>query len=211
VTTGEVWTFGVEPLPDQLRLADAVREVIAMSLQLEQTCPELGELVIAVEAAREALRTRVREDRLPRVGERQDGRAYIDHAFDPGAFNPMFPRYEISVASETFASGTVSFPVCYEGGPGIVHGGFLAVFIDAAVQHHNCHIGISGKTRSLEIRYRRPVPLVTPLRFEIDRDADAESITSALRLFHGEELLCAASTPAVASDPAKRLYISPRR
>jgi hypothetical protein len=210
VSTNGGWNSGVDPLPDQLKLADAVRDVIAMALQLEQPCEELADLVTAVEAARDKMRVLVPADLLPRVGERTEGRAYIEHAFDPGTYNPMFPRFEITVESDARASGTVTFPVCYEGAPGIVHGGFLAVFIDVVVQNHNCTIGVSGKTRSMEVRYRRPVPLLRELRFEIDREADDTSITSTVRLFREDELLCVASTPAVASDLANRLKFSPR-
>ena len=38
----------------------------------------------------------------------------------------------------TSASGSVSFPLVYEGPPGLVHGGFLGVFFDCVTQQHNC-------------------------------------------------------------------------
>ena len=77
-----------------------------------------------------------------------DGRVYLDHARDIGAYNPCFPEYDIAVDGDR-AHGTVTFPVPYEGPPGIVHGGFLAVFFDCVVQHHNCDVGVAGKTTSL--------------------------------------------------------------
>ena len=87
---------------------------------------------------------------------------YLDHARDVGAYNPCFPEYELTVDGRR-ATGTVTFPIAYEGPPGVVHGGFLALFFDCVVQHHNCDVGVAGKTTSLAIRYRRPTPLLTPL------------------------------------------------
>ena len=89
-------------------------------------------------------------DPTPRVGDAAsgDGRVYLDHAFDIGAYNPCVPEYTIEVEGDR-AQGTVTFPIAYEGPPGLVHGGFLAVFFDCVVQHHNCELGLAGKTTSL--------------------------------------------------------------
>ncbi len=80
------------------------------------------------------------------------------HAFDIGAFNPCFPEYEFDRIDAETASGRVSFPVVFEGPPGLVHGGFLAVFFDCVIQHQSCATGLSGKTRSLTVTFRRPTP-----------------------------------------------------
>jgi hypothetical protein len=49
----------------------------------------------------------------------------------------------IDIGAET-ASGRVSFPVNYEGPPGLVHGGFIGVFFDCVIQHHSCAVGRAG-------------------------------------------------------------------
>ncbi len=66
--------------------------------------------------------------------------------------------------------GSVTFPLAFEGPPGIVHGGVLATFFDCAIQHHNCDVGVAGKTMSLLVEYHRPTPLMQPLTFEIERE-----------------------------------------
>ena len=76
------------------------------------------------------------------------------------------------------ASGTVSFPLIFEGPPSLVHGGFLAVFFDCVIQHHNCDYGTAGKTTALNIEYLRATPILRTLQFEIDRTSDARRITS---------------------------------
>ena len=75
-----------------------------------------------------------------------DGRVYIDHSRDIGEFNPCFPTYEIRVDGDR-ASGRSTFPLVYEGPPGIVHGGFLALFFDCVIQHHNCDLGHGRQDR----------------------------------------------------------------
>jgi hypothetical protein len=139
-----------------------------------------------------------------------DGRVYLDHARDIGAFNPSVPTYDIAVDGDR-ATGTVAFPLAYEGPPGLVHGGFLALFFDCAVQHHNCDVGQAGKTTSLAVRYRRPVPLSTPLSFTLTRATAAGRIRSTGQLHDGDRLLCEAEVDAVAGDRADLPPVSPRR
>ena len=76
---------------------------------------------------------------------------------------PVLPRLRArGRGRRTSGRGTVEFPVCYEGPPGIVHGGFLAVFFDCVLQQLNCDLGLAGKTAELSLRFRRPTPLLTP-------------------------------------------------
>ena len=135
---------------------------------------------------------------------------------DPGrpgsrVAGPPIVAGRLDAHSDAQATGTVSFPVCYEGPPGYVHGGFLGVFFDCVVQHHNCLRGLTGRTRGLELRYRRPVPLEQELTFVIDRAVDSKNVSSVARLLSGDEALCTATTSAVASDHAALPAVSPRR
>ena len=85
-------------------------------------------------------------------------------ARDVGDYNPCFPRLRApGRGRRQCARAPSSFPVCYEGPPGIVHGGFLAVFFDCVLQQLNCDLGLAGKTAELSLRFRRPTPLLTPL------------------------------------------------
>jgi acyl-coenzyme A thioesterase PaaI-like protein len=209
----EPWTFGERALPEQERFAWEVRELCSAVLGLERPEPELDDLTELLRRARHRLVRNVPSGPGPRVGALADGdgRVYLDHGRDVGEFNPMFPLYRISVDGPEHATGTVRFPVCYEGPPGCVHGGFLAVFADSVVQHHNCAVGLTGKTRGLEIRYRRPAPVSADLDFEIDREVAEGSVTSQVRLTFAGELLCRASIGAVASDRTNLPAFSARR
>ncbi|MBA8804930.1 hypothetical protein FB382_003221 [Nocardioides ginsengisegetis] len=190
--------WGVKPLPEQERFAAVVREVTAQVLSLEQGSPVLDGLLGVLERARDELAGLVPAAMHPRVGERvhSDGRVFVDHCRDIGAFNPMFPVYTIAVKSAERACGTVNFPIAYEGPAGCVNGGFLAVFFDEVVQHHNCALGVSGATRDFDISYRRPTPLLVDLAFEITREVTDRVVCSEVRLLHGEDLLCSATTNA---------------
>jgi acyl-coenzyme A thioesterase PaaI-like protein len=148
----------------------------------------------------------------PRLGVEAspDLRPYVDHGRDIGAFNPCFPEYTIAVDGRR-ATGTVTFPVAFEGPPGIVHGGVLATFFDCVVQHHNCDVGVAGKTTRLDVSFRRPTPLLTLLRFEIERSAHADRIESTARLLRGDKVCAEATMHAIAGDPAALPPVSPRK
>ena len=208
----EPWTFGVEPLGQTVTAAALMRRVTGLLLALEDDDAEVDRLCAELERVEAALSARVPSDPRPRIGEavEGDGRAYIDHARDIGSFNPSFPEYEIAVVGDR-ATGTVSFPIAYEGPPGVVHGGFLALFFDCVVQHHNCDLGVAGKTTGLNVRFRRPTPLLADLSFELERSADGDRIRSTGRLLAGDDLLCEAEVRAVAGDRASLPAVSPRR
>ena len=92
-----------------------------------------------------------------------------------------------------------------------MHGGFLAVFFDSVVQHHNCEVGVAGKTASLVLRYRRPVPLLETLFFSLEREVSDGRIRSTGELRTGERVLCEAEVDAVAGDASALPAVSPRR
>ena len=92
-----------------------------------------------------------------------------------------------------------------------MHGGFLAVFFDCVVQHHNCEVGVAGKTTSLVLRYRRPVPLLETLSFSLEREVSDGRIRSSGELRTRERVLCEAEVDAVAGDAAALPAVSRRR
>jgi len=206
------WEFGAAPLAQTVRAAALLRRVTGLLLALEHEEAAVEDLVAHLEQAEEALRRLVPPDAAPRVGAGASGqgRVYLDHARDIGSYDPCFPEYRIEVDGER-AAGSVSFPIPYEGPPGIVHGGFLALFFDCVVQHHNCHVGVAGKTTSMALRYRRPAPLLTPLAFAVERQVDDGRIRSSARLLEGGRLLCEAEVDAIAGDRAALPEVGPRR
>ena len=207
------WTFGETPLAEVVDLAHEVREVTSTALALERAPEALGTLVAQIRAARERLAASLPADLSPRIGDapRPDQRVYVDHSRDVGDYNPCFPTYRMESCADDRATGGVAFPLCYEGPPGIVHGGFLAVFFDCVLQQLNCDLGVAGKTTDLAVRYRRPTPLSTPLRFIATRVLDGDRIRSGAELHLDDVLLCTAEMAAVAGRQEALPAVSPRR
>lgn len=197
--------FGEKPLPQTAEAAAAMRRLTGLLLLQEHDHPAVIEMLEQFAHWERKLQSTAPTDLAPRIGELPDDhrRLYLDHAFDVGAYNPSFPEYHFDQLAGNTASGTVNFPLVYEGPPGLVHGGFLGVFFDCVIQQHNCATKLSGKTRSLNIRYRRPTPLLTDLRFDITRTETERGLTSTARLLRDDEVLVIGEAETVALPPEK--------
>jgi hypothetical protein len=206
------WRFGVEPLGQTAVLASLMRRVAGLAISMEHEGPALDRLIDELRTAEQALSDQVPPDLGPRVGPHRtaDQRVYLDHSQDIGSYNPCFPEYTIEVRGDR-AAGTVAFPLAYEGPPGIVHGGFLAVFFDSVIQDQNCELGQTGKTVSLSVSFHRPTPLLRTLEFEIERVVADRRIRSNARLFIDEVTLCTAAVDAALGDRSALPPVSPRR
>lgn len=206
------WVFGNQPLAEVVDLAAELRELLNTVLALETAPAELPDLTARVRAAREAMARGLPTDLAPRIGDAatDEMRVYVDHSRDVGAYHPAFPVYALRCADDR-AEGEVTFPLCYEGPPGVVHGGFLALFFDCVLQQLNCDMGLAGKTTRLALRYRRPTPLHRPLRVVAVRTVADDRIHSEAQLLDGDDLLCAAEMSAFAGNRANLPVVSPRR
>ena len=201
---GDTPRFGEQPLAQTVAAAAALRRLAGQLLSLEQPHPAVDAMLEALGGWEKELAGAVSPDLTPRIGEGADTqRVYLSHAFDIGAFNPCFPTYEFERIDAETAEGRVTFPVVYEGPPGLVHGGFLAVFFDCVIQHQNCATELSGKTRSLNVRFRRPTPILTELRFDIERAHLEGGVTSTARLSLHDEVLCIGEATTLALSPDK--------
>jgi hypothetical protein len=200
---GDSARFGEQPLAQTVAAAGALRRLAGQLLSLEHPHPVVDAVIDRIGEWESELAGAVAPDATPRIGE--DGadsqRVYLAHAFDIGAFNPCFPEYEFDRIDEQTAAGRVTFPVVYEGPPGLVHGGFLAVFFDCVTQHQNCATELSGKTRSLNVKFRRPTPILTELLFDITRTQEDRGVTSTARLLLDDEVLCIGEATTLALSP----------
>lgn len=200
--------FGEAPLPQTVAAAGAIRRLGSLLLSLEHAHPTVDAIVAQISDWEHELSAAVPPDSAPRISFDEsdaDGsrRVYLDHATDIGAFNPCFPEYRFDHLDAETAFGQATFPLVYEGPPGLVHGGFLAVFFDCVIQHQNCLVGLSGKTRSLNVAFRRPTPVLTELRFDITRSEVERGITSTARLLLDDEVLCIGEVNTLAQTPDK--------
>jgi acyl-coenzyme A thioesterase PaaI-like protein len=208
----ERWTFGEGPLDETRELAAVLRALMGTALALEHPTEELREVVDQLRAAQQRLAALGPSDLQPRIGDAANSaqRVYLDHSRDVGDYNACFPVFEMR-AHDDKAEGRVAFPVVYEGPPGIVHGGFLALFFDCALTQLNCDMGLAGKTRSLSVRYRRPAPILTELEFAGERTVAEGSIVATGELCLDGTVLCAAEMNAAVGDRGALPAVSPRR
>jgi acyl-coenzyme A thioesterase PaaI-like protein len=88
-----------------------------------------------------------------------------------GARNPVAPPLLRHRDDDGLAVGEVTLGQRFQGNVGWVHGSIVAALWDEVLAIANPHRGAPSVTGSLSIRYRRPTPLDTPLRFEarVDR------------------------------------------
>jgi hypothetical protein len=196
--------YGEQPLAQTVAAAGAMRRLTGLLLSLEHHHPTVDAMLAQFAGWEHELAVAIPPDPTPRIGEGgADQRVYLDHAFDVGAYNPSFPEYTFDHLDDETASGRVTFPVNYEGPPGLVNGGFLAVFFDCITQHQSCAAEKTGKTRSLTVTFRRPTPILTELRFDITRDESDGRVTSTASLLLGDEVLCIGEFKTVANSPDK--------
>lgn len=197
--------FGEAPLAQTIAAAGAIRRISSLLLSLEHPHPTVEAMLVQFGDWERELAAAAARDPAPRIGARDDDprRVYLNHATDIGAYNPCFPEYQFDHLDGQNASGRVTFPLVYEGPPGLVHGGFLGVFFDCVIQHHSCLTGLSGKTRALSVTYRRPTPLLTELRFDITRLQTERGVAATARLLLDDKVLCTGEVNTLASRPDK--------
>ena len=197
--------FGERPLPQTVAAAGALRRLTGLLLSLEHEHPTVDAMITQMVEWEGELASAAPTDPTARIGPQSTEyqRVYLDHAFDVGAYNPCFPEYTFDHLDADAASGRVTFPVVYEGPPGLVNGGFLAVFFDCITQHQSCASGRTGRTRSLTVTFRRPTPVLVELAFDVVRTEADGRVTSTARLLFGDEVLCIGEFSTSASSPDK--------
>jgi hypothetical protein len=198
-------SYGERPLPQTVAAAGALRRLTGLLLSLEHDHPTVDAMLEKFADWERELAAAAPADPTPRIGPEstESQRVYLDHAFDIGAYNPSFPEYTFDRLDADTAAGRVTFPVVFEGPPGLVNGGFLAVFFDCVTQHQSCASGRTGKTRSLTVTFRRPTPILTELGFDVTRSESDGRVSSIARLLLDDEVLCTGEFSTAASSPDK--------
>lgn len=166
------------------RLIDAVLTVDVDDARLD-TAAEATEAALAAPAAAPGEGERTRR----RPGERRH-EDYLPHSPLVGALHPAAAPFEWDFRDGRFVADGV-LGAAFEGPPGYVHGGWVALMFDEALGMANVVGGNAGMTARLTVRYRRPTPLRTPLRLEAwTRAREGRRITTTGTL-HAGETLCA--------------------
>ncbi|MBM7517154.1 PaaI family thioesterase [Nocardioides nitrophenolicus] len=165
-------------------LAEAVRELAAVTAVTDVADPVMTEAVASVRALTALLRERQLAD-VPRTpyDEAVGARDYGWHLDNP-ALPGLSMVFEDGRATASIPAG---LGAAYAGPPGKLHGGVGALLLDvllsSLVQHH----GVPAVTASLRLDYRAPTPLDAPLRITGEVVArSGRKVETVGALWHGE-------------------------
>jgi acyl-coenzyme A thioesterase PaaI-like protein len=176
------------------RLASAMRRVMERLVPSNAPEEELARAADGLERYAEALKAHPRLRYAHGFAESAtagDVGAFFDQSPMIGLANPLAPPISISTTGERTAVGEVTFGSAYEGAPGCVHGGFVAAAFDEVLGFVQSLGERPGMTGTLTVRYEKPTPLHTPLRFETELlRMQGRKIFTEGRLLAGD-LLCA--------------------
>ena len=157
--------FATEP---RRQLTQAVRHLIDAVLTRDDVTDEIlldaaaATDKLAAQIAGSPHEAKARGRRAP--SERTHG-DYLTRSPIVGQVNPVAPPLEWEVRSgRIFGSGI--YHAAYEGPPGYVHGGWIALTFDEILGMANVASGNPGMTGTLKVRYRRPTPLHKEVTFE---------------------------------------------
>jgi acyl-coenzyme A thioesterase PaaI-like protein len=106
-------------------------------------------------------------DRIAALREIRGIAEYRQHAgrrdLVTGPQNAIAPPLKMRGLPDGSVAGTATLGLQYQGPPGCVHGGILALLLDHILGTANWRAGTTGPTGELTLRYERPTPLLTEL------------------------------------------------
>lgn len=150
--------------PQRLRLAEAVRHLVDATLTLEDATEEqLGSAADMTEAVARHLGREPHDDDRGVRGRAEAGHDdYLPRSPLVGTVSPLAPPMRWQADDDGMhMSGT--YHAAYEGPPGYVHGGWLALTFDELLGMTNIASGHPGMTGRLTVRYLKPTPVHRPV------------------------------------------------
>ena len=144
-------------------LAQAVRRLIDATVRTTADSATLREATAAVEQAAELLEADLRTG--PWVPDQDDPR-HSPYNTVVGTGNPIAAPVLLTRRESDGVAATVRFASAYEGAPGLVHGGILALVLDQVFGEAAIAARVAGMTVGLQLRYAAPTPVLTDLVFE---------------------------------------------
>jgi len=178
--------------PARERLAAATRRLIDAVLTADVDDAHLDAAAHAVETAVNTLAAD--PDGGPGRARRRPGERrhedYLPRSPLVGALHPAAAPFTWDFHDGRFVAHGV-LGAAFEGPPGYVHGGWVALMFDEALGMANVAGGNAGMTARLTVRYRRPTPLRTPLRLDARTQAREGRRITTVGTLHAGDTLCA--------------------
>ena len=144
--------------PGADELAQAVRELMEATVRAQG-----GDLAKATELVREATAQLSDLRQGPWVVGGTQASPY-NAVLGPG--NPVAVPVVLTQRTKEGVRGEVTFGTPYEGAPGLVHGGVLALVMDQVLGEAGIAAEVAGMTIGLELRYAAPTRVHVPLVVE---------------------------------------------
>ncbi len=143
-------------------LGEALRELVQHAAATEVPEDVLREVAAQVRAAAAPLGRSLRSRSAPPSA---DSLLSGFRMYNPviGSGNALAPPLVVEKTGGQLI-GSCTLGLAYEGPPTYVHGGVSAMLLDQILGHAAGAAGRPGMTVKLELSYRAPVPLQTPLR-----------------------------------------------
>ena len=212
--TSDRWFWDVPATPpdaawrQKRRLASALRELSALCVTSDAPDTMLEGAADAVEqivAQMTPYPTRTFQQGIASCTAPADVHRFADRGTMTGLCNPNSPPLLLSMEG-ALAIGTVTFGPPFEGIPGHVHGGLVAAAFDQVFGYLQVKRGTGSVTSVLTVRYRRPTPILVPLRIEARvLEAEGRKSVVAARMLAGDTVTAEADGIFIALD-SKRMH-----
>ncbi len=161
----EVGQIDWAPSDERRQLGAALRRLLDVVVQTSAAPADIGAAVAEIDQVTDRLSgPAVRVDSSVLAGSYRQQMSLVG-----GPAHPIAPQLRMTVHGDT-AAGTVVIGPLFQGGPGLVHGGILALLIDHALGCIAAGPGRPAMTAGLDLRYRRPTPLGVPLTVSAQLD-----------------------------------------
>lgn len=148
----------------RMRLADSLRRLMSQSFVSQAPAGVIDALAQQIETEVHNLES---APSLP--GTAASDSHFSDRSPIYGAMNPLSMPMKMGIEPTGGEFGSVTgeaiFNELYEGPPGHCHGGFIAAAFDEVLGMAQSLTGRPGMTGKLNITYRAPTPLKTPIVF----------------------------------------------
>lgn len=154
-----------EPSDERRELGEALRRLLDVVVRTGAPPEDLRAAAATIDelTAKFATST-VRADKSLAAGP------YLAHmSLVGGLSHPIAPQLQMEVDGDSARGEVVIGPV-FQGGPGLVHGGVLALLIDHAMGCVAARPERPAMTASLTMTYRKPTPLGVPLTVSVRLD-----------------------------------------
>lgn len=184
----------------RVQLAAALRSLMAEVFTSNAGATEIDALALQIKQELKTLKNSPQVD-----GTAASESHFSDRSPIYGAMNPLSMPMKMGQVDGGGDFGSVTgeavFTELYEGPPGHCHGGFIAAAFDEVLGMAQSLTGRPGMTGKLNITYRAPTPLNTPIHFVgwVEK-IDGRKIFTKGTAHHGE-ILCAESEALFLSMP----------